>query len=95
MLTQPLNALAFLSDGVLYGVGGFAYAAGAMLAACLPAGAAMLLGARLSAGMAPGAAADGQLIAVWVGLALLMLGRFLSIAVPLAAARPPFDKLEA
>lgn len=90
-----MNALAFLADGVLYGVGGFAYAVGAMIAACLPAGAAMLLGARLAGGMAPSAAADAQLAAVWVGLGLLMLGRFLTIYAPLLARRPPFDKLEA
>lgn len=95
IITQPINALAFLADGVLYGVGGFSYAAVAMVMACLPAGAAMLLGSRLSAGLAAGAAQDGQLIAVWAGLALLMLGRFLTIYVPLVARRPPFDKLEA
>uniref|UniRef100_A0A383WIN5 Protein DETOXIFICATION n=1 Tax=Tetradesmus obliquus TaxID=3088 RepID=A0A383WIN5_TETOB len=34
--TQPLNALAFVSDGVLYGAGGFKYASGVMLLCAAP-----------------------------------------------------------
>ena len=95
--TQPLNALAFLMDGVLYGVGGFAYAARAMTWACLPACATMLAGSRLlglgSGAADAAAAADGQLLAVWGGLGCLMLLRFGTLYVPLLARRPPFDAL--
>ena len=91
--TQPLNALAFLMDGVLYGCGGFQFAAVAMTAACIPALAAMLAGTRLAAGLAPAAALDGQLAAVWLGLGYLMLLRFATLYIPLRMRRPPFDKL--
>lgn len=90
-----MNALAFVADGVLYGVGGFRYAAAAMVAACLPAAAIMLLGAWLAARLGGGAALDAQLLGVWAGLAVLMLGRLLTIYVPLVTRRPPFDKLAA
>lgn len=93
MLTQPINALAFLADGILYGVGGFGYAAVAMVLACLPAGSVMIIGSRLASGST--AALDSQLQAVWLGLALLMLLRFLTIWLPLQLRRWPFDKLEA
>lgn len=93
VLTQPVNALAFLADGILYGVGGFAYAALAMVLACIPAAAAMLAGSRLAASSA--AAMDGQLQAVWVGLAVLMSLRFFTIWLPLQLRRWPFDRLPA
>lgn len=80
---------------MLYGVGGFRYAAGAMVAACIPACATMLLGSRLAAGLGPAAAMDGQLVAVWAGLGLLMLLRFLTIWVPLVGRKGPFAQLEA
>lgn len=98
ILTQPINALAFLADGILYGVGGFGYAAVAMFLACIPAGGAMLLFSRIMASqLAAGssAALDVQLQSVWVGLSLLMLLRFLTIWLPLSLRRWPFDKLEA
>jgi hypothetical protein len=91
--TQPLNALAFLMDGVLYGCGGFRFAAVAMTTACIPALAAMLVGTRLAAGLAPAAALDGQLAAVWLGLGCLMLLRFATLYIPLRMGQPPFDKL--
>jgi len=89
--TQPLNALAFTLDGVLYGVNGFKYAAGAMIASALPAVAAMLLG--MQAAGALGWTFDGRLLVVWGGLALLMFLRFATIMVPLRNLWPPFDKL--
>ena len=95
MATQPVNALAFLADGVLYGVGGFGYAALAMVAAVLPAGGVMLLGSRWAASLPAGAAADVQLAAVWVGLALLMLLRWATVWLPLMLRAPPFDQLQA
>ena len=89
-LTQPLNALAFVMDGCLYGVQGFALAARAMLAACVPAGALMLAGASAAASSH---SADLQLSGVWAGLATLMVMRFATLYVPLRAGAPPFDKL--
>ena len=89
-LTQPLNALAFVMDGCIYGVQGFAHAARAMLAACLPAGALMLATAS-----AAGAShsADLQLGGVWAGLATLMAMRFATLYLPLRTGAPPFDEL--
>lgn len=81
-------------DGILYGMpGGFAYAAAAMMAACLPAGAVMLAGSRLAARLPLPAAFDAQLAAVWAGLATLMALRFLTLFIPLLRRSPPFDKL--
>ncbi|EFN58423.1 hypothetical protein CHLNCDRAFT_140379 [Chlorella variabilis] len=92
--SQPLNSLAFCMDGILYGMpGGFAYAAAAMMAACLPAGAVMLAGSRLAARLPLPAAFDAQLAAVWAGLATLMALRFLTLFIPLLRRSPPFDKL--
>lgn len=94
ILTQPLNSLAFLMDGVLYGAGGYRYAALAMVAACLPAAAAMLGAAQLAG--TPGVAlppADVQLLGVWAGLGLLMLGRFATIYLPLQQRKHPFEQL--
>lgn len=93
VLTQPVNALAFLADGILYGVGGFGYAALAMVLACIPAAAAMLAGSQLAA--SGPAALDGQLQAVWAGLAVLMALRFATIYLPLQLRRWPFDRLPA
>eukprot|EP00775_Hariotina_reticulata_P009516 gene9516-9681_t len=43
-VTQPLNALAFVMDGVLYGAGGFKYASGVMLICATPSLGLMFLG---------------------------------------------------
>jgi putative MATE family efflux protein len=86
IVTQPLNALAFTLDGVAYGVGAFPYAAKAMVAAAVPAIAVMIAGQRL-----PGL--DGKVLAVWAGLVTVMAGRVLTLAVPLAGFRKPFDAL--
>lgn len=87
---QPLNALAFTMDGLLYGVNGFGYAAAAMAAAAGPAVGLMAAGA---------AAAGGDpvklLAAVWAGLGAVMVGRFVGIWVPYARRAPPFDVLAA
>ena len=45
--TQPLNALAFVLDGVLYGVGGFKYASAVMAICAAPALGVMFLGLGL------------------------------------------------
>lgn len=88
VLTQPLNALAFVLDGVLYGVSGFEYAARATVVAAAPAVGVMLLGTRWAAG-----APDAQLAWVWAGLTVLMAMRALTIYVPYRMRHDPFDKL--
>lgn len=87
--TQVLNALAFVADGVLYGVGGYAYAAGAMALSASAAVATMLVGSQLAT------SASAQLGAVWAGLGVLMAMRFLTIGVPFWAGRGPFQQLRA
>jgi len=89
--TQPINSLAFTLDGILYGVRGFGFAAMSMVLAAAPSIAVMLLGAHFAA--AAGLRADGQLFAVWGGLALLMTLRLATIYGPLQSRRPPFDQL--
>ena len=85
--TQPINSLAFVWDGVLFGCGGFRFACGAMAAACAPAVALMLLLARGAA--SPGAALAG----VWAGLALAMALRWLTVWLPYRAGWGPFAAL--
>jgi putative MATE family efflux protein len=80
--TQPLNSLAFVLDGALFGAGGFRFASVAMAAAAAPAVALMALGAGAAAG-AGAAPADAALMAVWAGLTLLMAIRAGAIALPL------------
>jgi hypothetical protein len=43
-ITQPLNALAFVLDGILYGVGGFRYASAIMVVCAAPALGLMVTG---------------------------------------------------
>lgn len=90
MVTQPLNALAFTSDGILYGVGGFRYAAQAMVVAALPAAAVAVWGAGVAAALG---APHPQLVAAWAGLAVLMLLRFCTIYAPYRLGLPPFQGL--
>ncbi|MEW5300951.1 MAG: hypothetical protein WDW36_003839 [Sanguina aurantia] len=73
ILTQPLNALAFVWDGVLFGYGGFKYAAVATAASALPAVAVMLASAKYSS------SAEAQLLGVWLGLATVMTLRIVTI----------------
>jgi putative MATE family efflux protein len=88
--TQPLNSLAFVLDGALFGAGGFRFASVAMAAAAAPAVAVMALGTGAAVGAAP---ADAALLAVWAGLTLLMALRTLAIAVPLRLRRGAFRAL--
>ena len=89
ILTQPINALAFVWDGVLYGVNGFKYAAKAMTVCAVPAASAMLLGAKFAAGKS----LDTDLAAVWLGLSILMVMRCLTIYLPYKLQKSPFDVL--
>ncbi|GLC67114.1 hypothetical protein PLESTF_000516800 [Pleodorina starrii] len=139
--TQPAAVLAMAWDGILYGVGGFRYAAVAMALAALPAIAVMrmagglygrVLGgggggatsdaaveaamavaagdsttaAAMPTGPGPTAAAaavaariaallagDVRLGLVWSGLGVLMVVRWLAIAVPYIARWGPFRRL--
>jgi Na+-driven multidrug efflux pump len=97
IVTQPINAMAFVWDGALYGVGGFKFASVAMAAAALPAMGVMLGGERLLGAVAGPAAggslAQAQLTCVWAGLGLLMALRALSIWLPYRLRLPPFRKL--
>ena len=91
IFTQPINALAFALDGVLYGVNGFKYAAVSMLMAAVPAIGVMFLGSRMAVEL--GFGLQGQLFAAWSGLAVVMTLRFVTIAKPLVEGQAPFDKL--
>ncbi|GFR49095.1 hypothetical protein Agub_g10888, partial [Astrephomene gubernaculifera] len=120
--TQPITVLAMAWDGILYGTGGFRYAAVSMAVAAVPAMLVMQLGGGLcqqlmrQAGVAAGAAAcvaanaaeglaaqlsllplsgEEQLGVVWAGLMVMMLLRWLTIAVPYAGRWGPFRKLRA
>ncbi|PNW70938.1 hypothetical protein CHLRE_17g739650v5 [Chlamydomonas reinhardtii] len=128
---EPLTVMAMAWDGILYGAGGFAYAAFSMLLAAAPALLIMLLGVRygaaahavLSGGGVPppppgvpaadvfagpaapadatGASVDAAhwyagvsvLGWVWLGLAVLMLMRWATIAVPYVMRVGVFRKL--
>ena len=87
MLTQPITALAFVWDGVLYGVNGFVYAARAMVACALPS-----MGIMIAALAFPGQA-ETQINLVWAGLGLVMLLRTLIIYVPFQRGSDPFVSL--
>ena len=85
--TQPITALAFVWDGVLYGVKGFTYAAKAMIACALPAVALMILALYY-----PGNP-EMQINLIWAGLATVMTMRTLTIYLPFKAKAAPFESL--
>ena len=87
ILTQPITALAFVWDGVLYSVSGFGYAARAMVVCAVPA-----VGCMAIAMLAPGKATF-QMNCIWSGLALIMTMRTLTIYLPYKMRLKPFDKL--
>lgn len=87
VLSQPINALAFVWDGVLYGANGFRYAAAAMVMCAVPAVACMFAGLRFPA------SGTAQLTWVWAGLIVLMAMRILTLWIPYRTHSPPFDKL--
>ncbi|KAF8069710.1 DTX44 [Scenedesmus sp. PABB004] len=80
--SQPVNALAFVWDGILFGAGGFRFAAVQMALCAAPAAAVMALGAR-----AAGDDVALRLCGVWAGLVLVMAARGGSIAAAWAARR--------
>ena len=85
ILTQPINALAFVWDGVLFGCNGFKYAAKAMAVCAAPAASCMLLALEFVGDY------DAQLTAVWLGLSLLMVMRCLTLYIPFKLRQSPFD----
>eukprot|EP00879_Flechtneria_rotunda_P026160 GHRR01027873.1.p1 GENE.GHRR01027873.1~~GHRR01027873.1.p1 ORF type:complete len:185 (+),score=66.40 GHRR01027873.1:68-556(+) len=87
--TQPINALAFVWDGVLFGAGGFRFASFQMALCALPAVVIMNLGPHAI----PEGAAALKLQYVWLGLSLVMSFRALSIWAPYKLRMPPFNKL--
>lgn len=89
--SQPVNALAFVWDGVLFGAGGFRYASVQMALCALPAVVIMNLGPHA----VEGAAAAAKLQWVWLGLCLVMAFRAASIWAPYSLRLPPFAVLRA
>ena len=87
VLTQPITALAFVWDGVLFGVSGFKYAAIAMVGCAIPSVAVMNLAAFAQGNT------NLQLSYVWSGLGLVMALRAVIIYLPYRLRRAPFDKL--
>lgn len=66
--SQPLNALAFTLDGLLYGAGGYRYAAGVMLVCAAPPLGLMAAGqvlGRGGAGGAPAAPSQQRHLLMW------------------------------
>jgi len=94
VLTQPINALAFVADGVLYGAGGFRYASIQMACCALPAVGLMTYGCQLAAAAAAPAAVapQVQLAWVWAGLTLVMALRAVTIGLPYIFKLPPFKE---
>lgn len=88
-LTQPLSALAFVSDGLIYGAGGFKTAAKLMPFCAGPAIALMVAGCKGPFAQDPGM----RLWAVWAGLSLFMLLRAASIYGMFLARRGPFKSI--
>ena len=80
-LTQPVNALAFVCDGILFGGGDFAYCAAAMVSAVLPALALFASGSGAS------------LHSVWGGLSLLMTIRAVAAIARLLSGTGPWGSL--
>lgn len=66
-VVQPLNAIAFIGDGVYQGAKDFGYLAAATASACLVASIVMVTG-------------DGTLLSVWIALTVLQAGRGVGVA---------------
>lgn len=83
IVTQPINAVAFLLDGILYGVNGFPYAAKALVLCAIPSASLMWIGSHYM----------NPLLAIWLGLTLVMTLRVTTIYVPYYLKLKPFDIL--
>ena len=76
-LLQPLNGLVFVGDGIYMGAEEFPYLAKAMIGTALLAATVLLLVLPM----------DWGLVGVWWGVATLMGGRLLTLAVPYLRGR--------
>jgi MATE family multidrug resistance protein len=76
-LLQPLNGLVFVGDGIYMGAEEFSYLAKAMIGTALVAATVLLLVIPMGWG----------LVGVWGGIATLMGGRLLTLAVPYLRGR--------
>ena len=88
-LTQPLSALAFVMDGVIYGAGGFAVAAKLMGINAAPSILSMIVGCKLAFRRSP----TLQLAAIWAGLVVFMLMRGYTIWWVLETRQAPFEEM--
>jgi Na+-driven multidrug efflux pump len=97
-ITQPISSVAFLLDGVLYGVSGFAFAAGWMAISGGGAVVTMMLVNKMVSSSSIGSGTwilggSSQLIGIWGGLVMLMVLRVVTILVPFLKRWKPFDQL--
>lgn len=76
-LLQPLNGLVFVGDGIFMGAEAFPYLAKAMIGTALVAATVLLLVVPMGWG----------LVGVWWGIAVLMTGRLVTLAVPYGRGR--------
>lgn len=85
IVSQPVNAIAFVLDGVLYGFGEFTFAAKAMALSALPAICTMYIGYRLCLSLS----LDSVCIlkSVWAGLFVLMVMRSITMLARLKNLR--------
>jgi len=89
--SQIINAVAFVMDGIVYGVGtvGFKYAARSMVMSAIPSIAVMLGGLLFCQRNSLGT--PHILWSVWLGLMLLMICRAITMLVPFYRKLQPFD----
>jgi len=88
--SQPLNALAFAIDGILFGARDFTACAVLMVLAAVPASALMLSARKTGFISAP----IFGLRRIWIGLALLMLFRSVFGALRISSGKGPWVLLK-
>ncbi len=88
VLSQPVNAAAFVLDGIVFGAGAFAQSCKWVAVAAVPALTCHALAA------ACGEATNVRLLWVWIGLIALMAGRTATIFFALKTASGPFSWME-
>ena len=89
--SQIINSVAFVMDGIVYGVGtpGFKYAARSMVMSAIPSIAVMLGGLLFCQRNNLGTSC--MLWSVWLGLILLMICRVVTMLVPFYRKSQPFN----
>jgi hypothetical protein len=83
VLSQPVNALAFVLDGVIFGASAFIQSCHLVAVAAIPALACMGVAVSCSS-------ANWSLLWVWIGLLALMAARAMAIWWSLKTAYGPF-----